>query len=585
MIQKQIVQIICIFLMLSASAIAADFYSLDNCCFRTPEVTGYKQNYYNPGTGVAAFDPAADWTVSLNAPVLSSLRIADVDGDQQQDIICTTYGPDGNPYGAGQIFVFNVNGDTLDGWPYITNKPFPASASIGDVDNDGDIEIVAGDWSKIYLLNHDGTYYPGWPLSNGLTYSPAIIDLDDDGDMEIIYTSNNLLYIRHHDGELWDGFPVSAPENIGSPSLGDMDLDGQYEIIAGTTAGPVGPEPYEIYVWKLDGTVLSGFPVSTSGVVKSTPAIADIDNDDFLEIVVAAYHTSNLDYLYCLDWQGNHEPGWPVRAEYIRLSSPALGDVDHDNDLEIFIGGYYSSDQSIEVLFAYHHDGQPLNNFPVELFHDGPAGNINSSPVIAEVDGDTMHSEVFVKVWDHIYALHSDGTVVDGFPYFIDDENHTGTHGPSPAIGDLDYDGDADYVFISAIGNLTYIDAHGDFNLPKSPWQMYKHDSWGTGLISTEPISSIETESDLPAMFWLNPNYPNPFNAATTITYQLPEASVIKLDIFNLLGQKIAGLVDGFKHAGVHTATWSASNYSSGIYFYKLSVGDRVITKRMTLLK
>ncbi|MBD3234070.1 MAG: hypothetical protein GF315_10155, partial [candidate division Zixibacteria bacterium] len=148
MIRKQIITIICIFSMLTGSAIAADFHSLYNCSFTTPGLTGYMQDYVNPGPGVPALDPETDWSVSLNAPVLSSLRIADVDGDQQQEIICTTYGPDGNPYGAGQIFVFDVNGDTLDGWPYITNKPFPASACIGDVDNDGDIEIVAGDWGK-----------------------------------------------------------------------------------------------------------------------------------------------------------------------------------------------------------------------------------------------------------------------------------------------------------------------------------------------------------------------------------------------------------------------------------------------------
>ncbi|MBD3233834.1 MAG: T9SS type A sorting domain-containing protein [candidate division Zixibacteria bacterium] len=78
---------------------------------------------------------------------------------------------------------------------------------------------------------------------------------------------------------------------------------------------------------------------------------------------------------------------------------------------------------------------------------------------------------------------------------------------------------------------------------------------------------------------------PNPFNAATNITYQLTGAGNVNLAVYNLAGQKVATLEDGFKNAGEHSATWDASNYSSGIYFYKLSVDDRVFTKRMTLLK
>ncbi|MBD3233863.1 MAG: T9SS type A sorting domain-containing protein, partial [candidate division Zixibacteria bacterium] len=77
----------------------------------------------------------------------------------------------------------------------------------------------------------------------------------------------------------------------------------------------------------------------------------------------------------------------------------------------------------------------------------------------------------------------------------------------------------------------------------------------------------------------------NPFNATTTITYQLPEASSVNLAIYNLSGQKVAALEDGFRNAGEYSVTWDASNYSSGVYFYKLEVGGEVFTKRMTLLK
>ncbi len=92
-------------------------------------------------------------------------------------------------------------------------------------------------------------------------------------------------------------------------------------------------------------------------------------------------------------------------------------------------------------------------------------------------------------------------------------------------------------------------------------------------------------EELIPTEFALDNAYPNPFNAATTIAYQLPAASRVNLDIYNVLGQRVTSLVDGNVEAGNHSVTWDASGYSSGIYFYKLSVGDKVFTRRMTLLK
>ncbi len=80
-------------------------------------------------------------------------------------------------------------------------------------------------------------------------------------------------------------------------------------------------------------------------------------------------------------------------------------------------------------------------------------------------------------------------------------------------------------------------------------------------------------------------NHPNPFNAATTITYNLPEASEVNLCVYNILGQQVATLIDGYRQPGQHSIQWDASTHSSGIYFYKLETGDKVFRKRMVLLK
>ena len=526
-----------------------------------------------------------DWSYEINAPMLSSLRIADVDSDGILDIICTAYGPMPNPYSSGQIAVFDIEGSFLPGWPIITVGPVPATPVTGDIDNDGDQELVVGDWNRMYVLNHDGSNFPGWPINNGISYSPSLEDLNGDGDLEIIYPSGYLLYIRHHDGSLFSGWPVSAPENVGSPAIADIDNDGELEIAAGTLAGPVGPEPYEFYVWDLDGAVLPGFPVATSGVVKSTPAIGDVDNDGLLEIVVASYDESNNDFIYCWDHQGNSEPGWPIRALYCRLSSPALGDVDGDGDLEIFIGGLQTTPYWAEILFAYHHDGQPLENWPVELPHEGSAGNINSSPMIAEVDGDPLSPEIFVKTHDYIFGLNADGTSLDDFPYYLSDNGHSGTHSPSPAIGDLDNDGDTDYVFASSSGTVAYVDADGPFDAELTSWPMYKHDRYGTGRYGFEPRTEIIYSDILPTGIGLAQNYPNPFNAKTTLKYNLDQADYVALSIYSVLGRRVTILFEDFQQAGEHAIVWDAWDYPSGVYFACLKANGKSENIRMVLLK
>jgi len=83
----------------------------------------------------------------------------------------------------------------------------------------------------------------------------------------------------------------------------------------------------------------------------------------------------------------------------------------------------------------------------------------------------------------------------------------------------------------------------------------------------------------------LHQNYPNPFNASTTISYLLSNRTYVKLEIYNLLGKKVAPLFEGKQQPGYRSVIWEASKLSSGIYFYKLTVGDVTETRRMTLIR
>jgi len=89
----------------------------------------------------------------------------------------------------------------------------------------------------------------------------------------------------------------------------------------------------------------------------------------------------------------------------------------------------------------------------------------------------------------------------------------------------------------------------------------------------------------LPIRAMLLGNYPNPFNSATTINYEVSSGGKVKLEVFTLLGEKVETLVDRWQEAGYKSVSWEASGVSSGAYFYKLTAGDLTDTRRMILLK
>ncbi len=89
----------------------------------------------------------------------------------------------------------------------------------------------------------------------------------------------------------------------------------------------------------------------------------------------------------------------------------------------------------------------------------------------------------------------------------------------------------------------------------------------------------------VPGKYILAQNYPNPFNAETKITYNLNSYTKAKLEVYNLIGRKVATLVDESQSPGRHSVIWNASNQATGIYFYKLTVGEESYLKKMILLK
>ncbi len=111
-----------------------------------------------------------------------------------------------------------------------------------------------------------------------------------------------------------------------------------------------------------------------------------------------------------------------------------------------------------------------------------------------------------------------------------------------------------------------------------APWKVGDNAEWGL-------VEVGRPEATLPTVTSLAQNHPNPFNANTNIGYALTEAGKVELKVYNLSGQLVETLVDGFQEAGEYVVTWEASSVSSGVYFYKLITADYTSVKRMSLLR
>jgi type IX secretion system substrate protein len=107
----------------------------------------------------------------------------------------------------------------------------------------------------------------------------------------------------------------------------------------------------------------------------------------------------------------------------------------------------------------------------------------------------------------------------------------------------------------------------------------------GTLYGDTGIVGIIQINSEVPEFFSLSQNYPNPFNPITRVKFALPKTSFVKLAIYDMLGTEVTTLVNESLKPGTYEVDWNASNYPSGVYYYKLVADEFVETKKMVLIK
>ncbi|MCB9891487.1 MAG: VCBS repeat-containing protein [Planctomycetes bacterium] len=347
--------------------------------------------------------------------------------------------------------------------------------AFADLDLDGRLEIIRPSTDGfVYVWRHDGTNFPGWPVfvTAMPQTAPAVADLDGDGIPEIVIatrglTSGGRAYVFRADGTAAPGWPKSFNNgNVeATPTLVDLDGDGVLEILWQERAYPIG----YVRATYLDGTPYPGnWPYALDHVPTGTPAVADLDGDGDLEIVMMSYTS-----LHVLDAQGNGVAGFPVnvntrfRANF-SYQSPALGDLDGDGDLEIVTACH----QSGSGCYVFQHDGSLLPGWPKSF---GGTWTY-SPPTLVDLDRDGRLDVLCGRAGGTVsapamYAWTGAGTLIPGFPVV-----HPGGAEAPIAVADFDLDGQLDIVFDSNLMETAsgqgWLHAVDDAGQAKAGWPL-----------------------------------------------------------------------------------------------------------------
>ncbi|MCC5926345.1 MAG: carbohydrate binding domain-containing protein [Bacteroidetes bacterium] len=157
--------------------------------------------------------------------------------------------------------------------------------------------------------------------------------------------------------------------------------------------------------------------------------------------------------------------------------------------------------------------------------------------------------------------------------------------GTQHVFGTIAGDGEGNGPFGFVLGGL---EAGTEYNFwlfqYNSATDLYSEPALAVAVTGGES-TNLEDGANVPAEYSLSQNFPNPFNPTTRIQFELPESGQVKLEVFNMMGQRVATLVNETRSAGSHSVTFDASALSSGMYLYRLQAGNTVLMNKMTLLK
>jgi subtilisin family serine protease len=469
---------------------------------------------------------------TFNAPAVCSPAIGDINGDGDVEVLFCARA-DAKLYcldkKGRKIWEYQTRDD--GGNDYISPNAVPA---IADLDGDGplgvDVLVIAGLQEKLYCVDAYGdmrwVYYTG-ALTNT---SPMVADLDGDGNSEILLCAEDLISCIDKEGQLlWD-YQVTGGDGVIdriTPAIADLDGNGKSEIVVATRGGVLHCITHDGQRrWICPG----------AGRLSSPPTIADLDGDGprDMEIFVGSYDGK----LFCIDKNG--QVSWayqvvndvfPFHMPFI-YTSPAIGDLDRDGSSEILIGTHGGK--------IYCIDGEGGKIWERQMSQS--TNFILGATAIANFVGDP-DLEVICTGWhtSMVYCIDKDGQVIwEGW------FSQVGGSVP-PAVADLDNNGLSEILIggyglfcLSGDGEDFIADETGeDVTIDLFPWPMFQRDLQHTGCYVPptqwqnyppvlDPIGDKEVDEGQMLVFTVSAYDPNVEDTMVWTVKKLPEGAVFR---------------------------------------------------------
>ena len=545
----------------------------------------------------------SEWPKRFKSRIIAAATLADLDKDFDKEIIIVTK-TDG-------VHVLHHDGEEFDGWPQEIEDFGLSSAAVGDLNRDASLElVVTTSGANVYAWEADGTPLEGWPIEprpgTGANAPPVLADLDSDGTLEIIVMfRNGSIYVLSQKGEVQDGWPQRLGYTpYAAPAVGDLNGDGQLEIIA----GDLGTS--SIVAFNEDGTLAPGWPISIFGsTVTSIPVLGDINGDDKIEVVIATNWGRFFGQLHAFSSDGVVLDGWPLITTGNLQSSPAIGDLDNDGDIELCIGSLRAPDQGTTIpgsVYIWDLEGQSTQA-PIEwgMYQANPEhtgvyiNNLPPSNVLAAFTGTREFNQILLN-WTtqgeygnlgwRIYR----GETPDGeFKPLIDAFRSTLDRPVEVLVKGRGYsNSERDYVF---------------FDEGVSPLGSYYYYLESRGLLGRISLSPIITIDGLKAVTIgglkteLYQSFPNPGNPETWLPFALGTTADVSIAIRNTTGELVRKLDLGERPEGLYSTKANAGHWdgrnelgetvASGIYYYTFTISRRdgsdarEMTRRLIILK
>jgi hypothetical protein len=383
-----------------------------------------------------------------------------------------------------------------------------------------------------------------------------------------------------------NGWPHYLPRwTYSPPSVADLDNDGVVEIIVGVS-GSVSYPSDNLYAFKTDGSVVPGFPVNVHGSAEGPTGIGDLEGDGYNYIAFdnnLIRTSDNLGNIYVCDRTGFIDEPYPLQPwGWTYMNGIQLADLNRNGVMELVNISSYETTANVNVWSQRDFYG----NHPVEwetyhadnhrtgMYNPMGGNTLPESFSLVGPDSGTVGGCVLDLTWEA--AVDPDGGEVNYWVFYDTTANMQNPRihfaGPQSSI-------DTDDLYIEIGVDFYWYVTADDGN---SSWVTSSNQKfWSFRLTGLD----VNGDSEIPDNYIFLNNYPNPFNSSTLIEFNLNTPGNVNLSVYNIKGQFIERIHEGFLSEGFHSIVWNASELPSGIYFCKLKIIDGVISKKIVLLK